>query len=141
MSLSSYSIIQGDITVVINMLNLGQNAATGGAVLLFLLIYFAVIIFIIASVWVTFEKAGQPGWGSIIPIYNTILMLKIAGKPIWWIILLFIPLVNIIVGIMMISGFSTNFGRGVGTTLGLMFLPFIFWPVLAFGSAEYNLVN
>jgi len=127
--------------VVMNMLNLGQNAAAGGVVIVFFLFYLAILILMIASMWVVFEKAGQPGWGAIIPIFNTILMLKIAGKPIWWVILFFIPLVNIIVGIMMINGISTNFGRGIGTTLGLIFLSFIFWPILAFGSAEYNPVN
>jgi len=103
-----------------------------------LIIYLAIIILVIASGWVVFEKAGQSGWGFIIPIYNVILMLKIAGKPIWWIILLFIPLVNLVISIMVTHGIPQNFGRGVGTTLGLIFLPFIFWPVLAFGSAQYE---
>ena len=130
------------------MLSLGQNAASGiaaGGIAAAIIIYFLFVlvlsIFMIVCMWIVFEKAGQPGWGAIIPIFNTILMLKIAGKPIWWVILFFIPLVNIIVGIMMINGISTNFGRGIGTTLGLIFLSFIFWPILAFGSAEYNPVN
>ena len=53
--------------------------------------------FVVAGFWKTFEKAGKPGWGAIIPIYNLILLLEIAGKPIWWIILYLIPFVNFIV--------------------------------------------
>lgn len=123
------------------LLNLAQNAAGDAAVVIILLIYLAIIILMIASTWVVFDKAGQPGWAAIIPIYNTIIMLKIAGKPIWWIILFFVPIVNVIVMIRMMHSISTNFGRGVGTTLWLIFLSVIFWPILAFGSAEYNPVD
>jgi len=109
--------------------------------LIILLIGLALSILVVVSQWIVFDKAGQPGWAAIIPIFNTIIMLKVAGKPIWWIILFFVPFVNVIVAIIMVHGISTNFGRSVGTTLGLMFLPIIFWPILAFGSAEYNPVD
>ena len=73
---------------------------------LFFFIYFAVIILVIASIWKIFTKAGKPGWASIVPIYNTIVLLEIVGKPTWWIILLLIPFVNIIVLLIVINELS-----------------------------------
>ncbi|MDC0268494.1 DUF5684 domain-containing protein, partial [Akkermansiaceae bacterium] len=105
---------------------------------LFFFIYFAVIILVIASIWKIFTKAGKPGWASIIPIYNVIVLLEIIGKPVWWIVLFLIPFVNIIISIIATNEVSKSFGRGAGTTVGLIFLPFIFYPVLAFGSAQYQ---
>ncbi|MDG1671827.1 MAG: DUF5684 domain-containing protein [Akkermansiaceae bacterium] len=121
--------------------NAELDTATGtaaGAVLLLTLIYLAVVVLVIASMWKVFTKAGKPGWAAIVPIYNTIVLLEIVGKPTWWIILLLIPFVNIIVLLIVINELSKSFGRGVGTTLGLIFLGFIFWPILAFGSAQYQ---
>jgi hypothetical protein len=92
----------------------------------------------IAAMWRIFTKAGQPGWASIVPIYNAIVMLQIAGKPVWWILLYLIPVVNIVVAIIVLHNISLNFGKGVGFTLGLLFLGFIFIPLLAWGDAEYR---
>ena len=114
------------------------TGAAAGAALLFTLIYLAIVVLVIASMWRVFTKAGKPGWAAIVPIYNTIVLLEIVGKPTWWIILLLIPFVNIIVLLIVINELSKSFGRGVGTTLGLIFLGFIFWPILAFGSAQYQ---
>lgn len=103
-----------------------------------MIISLAIFIAFIAGVWKTFVKAGKPGWASIIPIYNLIVMLEIAGKPIWWIILLLIPLVNIIFGIIVYIDLAKNFGKGLGFALGLIFLSFIFFPILGFGDAKYQ---
>jgi hypothetical protein len=64
-------------------------------------------------------------------------MLKIAGKPGWWLILFFVPVVGIVIAILMAVGIAANFGKGVGFALGLLFLGFIFCPILAFGDAQY----
>jgi uncharacterized membrane protein YhaH (DUF805 family) len=114
--------------------NDGLMAVFGGFLVI---IYLAIVVVMIASMWKVFTKAGKPGWGCIIPIYNVILMLEIAVRPVWWIILYFIPIVNWVIGIIVINDISKAFGKGVGTTLGLIFLPFIFWPILGFGSARY----
>lgn len=114
---------------------LAQDAGGNPIVLVVLL---ALAIFIFAGVWKTFEKAGKPGWGAIIPIYNFILLLEIAGKPIWWIILLFIPFVNLIVVILIYIEVAKKFGKGAGFGLGLAFLGFIFFPILGFGDAQYQ---
>ena len=101
------------------------------------IIYLAIIVLMIAAYWKIFTKAGKPGWAVIIPIYNIIVLLKIIGKPLWWIILLFIPLVNIWFSIVMVHSLSKSFGRGVGFTLGLIFLGIIFYPILGFGDDKY----
>lgn len=107
------------------------------SVALLAIIYVALIIFMIASMWRVYTKAGQPGWAAIIPIYNLYIMIKIAGKPGWWLLLFLIPFVNIVIEIIVIVGLAENFGKGGGFAVGLIFLPFIFFPMLAFGSAEY----
>ena len=94
--------------------------------------------FFIASFWKIYEKAGKPGWTSIIPIYNVIVLLEIIKKPLWWIVLFIIPIVNIVIGIWTTNLLSKNFGKGEGFTIGLIFLPFIFYPILAFGDAQYQ---
>jgi len=98
----------------------------------------AIVVVVIAGLWMTFTKAGKPGWGAIIPIYNAILILQIAGRPIWWIILLLIPVVNLVVGIIVSIDVAKNFRKGVGFGIGLALLGFIFYPILGFGSAQYR---
>lgn len=98
----------------------------------------ALIVVQIAAWWKMFEKAGQPGWAAIIPIYNVVVLLRIAGKPLWWIILLLIPLVNIIVWIMVSVAIANNFGKGTLFGVGLLLLGIIFYPILGFGDAQYQ---
>ena len=109
--------------------------------ILLILIVIALSLFLIVSFWKVFVKAGQPGWGIFIPIYNIYLLLMIAGKPGWWLILYLIPLVNIVIGILVAIDIAKNFGKDAAFGLGLAFLGIIFYPILAFGSATYNKVN
>jgi Family of unknown function (DUF5684) len=104
----------------------------------FWIVWCAIILFYVASMWKVFTKAGRPGWASIIPIYNMVVLCQIAGKPGWWVLLMLIPIVNIVVGVMVWHNVSVSFGHGVGFTLGLIFLGFIFVPILAWGSSEYQ---
>jgi hypothetical protein len=105
---------------------------------MFIIVCLAVAVLMIAALWKVFSKAGQPGWASIIPIYNTYIMCKIAGRPGWWVLLMFIPLVNFIIAIILLIDISKSFGKGVGFALGLIFLGIIFFPILGFGSAQYQ---
>lgn len=103
------------------------------------LIYIAIIVALIASIWKVFEKAGKPGWAAIVPIYNIIVMLEIVGKPIWWIILLFIPIANIIVALIIQMEMAERFGKTKGWGVIFLFLlGFIGYPMLGFGDAEYS---
>ena len=109
-----------------------------GTVIVIACIEIVCIILICVGLWLTARKAGVFGLWAIIPFVNLFVIAKIAGKPIWWGLLCLIPLVNIVILIIMYIELAKKFGRGIGTTLGLIFLPFIFWPILGFGSAEYQ---
>jgi hypothetical protein len=102
-----------------------------------LVIYLAIIVLVIASIWIIFTKAGKPGWACLIPIYNIIVLLDVVGKPWWWLLLMLIPLVNIVILIIVYHNLSLSFGKGAGFTVGIIFLGFIFLPLLAFGEAKY----
>lgn len=97
-----------------------------------------IALLLIVAMWKVFTKAGQPGWASIIPIYNIYVWCKIVGRPAWWIILLFIPFVNFIIGIILCIDMAKSFGKGAGFGIGLALLGIIFWPILGFGSAQYE---
>ena len=83
-------------------------------------------------------KAGEEGWKAIIPIWNTLILLKIIGRQWWWILLFLIPIVNIVLWIIVANDLSKSFGRGVGTTIGLIFLEPIFVMIIGFGDSEYK---
>jgi hypothetical protein len=112
----------------------GVAALFTGTFLIFIL---ACAAFMIAAWWKVFTKAGQPGWAAIVPIYNMVILLKIVGRPLWWIILMFIPLVNIVIGIIVHLELAKSFGKGTGFGIGLLLLGPIFFPILGFGSARY----
>jgi hypothetical protein len=103
-----------------------------------LLIQLAIVVAVIAGVWKTFAKAGQPGWAAIIPIYNVYILLKIANRPWWWLLLMLIPLVNLVIAIIVAIDVAKAFGKGAGFGIGLALLGFIFYPILGFGSATYT---
>lgn len=103
-----------------------------------IILYLLVIAIVIAGMWKVYKKAGEAGWAAIIPIYSTIVLLRIVGRPLWWILLMLIPFVNLIIFIVVYDDLAKSFGKGVGTTLLLLFLPFIAWPMLGFGSATYH---
>jgi uncharacterized membrane protein YhaH (DUF805 family) len=112
-----------------------QGQAPG---LLFWIFWLAFTILIIAACWKIFTKAGKPGWAAIIPIYNWYILCKIVGRPGWWIILLLIPFINFIIGIILCVDLAKSFGKGVGFGIGLILLGIIFFPILGFGSAQYQ---
>ena len=103
----------------------------------FIICWLAIAIFLFAAQWKVFEKAGQPGWACIIPIYNIYIMTKIAGKPGIWTLLCLIPVVNIIFVIWLYNMISKSFGHDEGFTVGLVLLGIIFWPILGFGKSKY----
>jgi hypothetical protein len=92
---------------------------------------------LLVAFWRMFQKAGQPGWASLIPIYNAYILLKIVGRPGWWLLLYFIPIVNLVISIVVMLDLAKSFGKGAGFGIGLFFLSFIFVPILAFGSSQY----
>lgn len=116
------------------------------AVMGFLATYAIVIgilaIVLIVSKWIIFKKANKPGWASIIPIYNMVVEYQIANVNPLLIILLIIPVVNFVASIVLSIIVNINlakaFGKSGAFAVGLIFLPVIFFPILAFGKAEYQ---
>jgi len=101
------------------------------------LVWLAVLVLTLAGLWKVFIKAGKPGWAAIIPIYNVIVLLEIAGKPLWWVVLFFIPLVNIVAVVIVWVEVAHRFGRSTAFGVGASLLAFIFVPILGFGDAKY----
>jgi hypothetical protein len=116
----------------------GGNAVGAGIGMGIMIVYLAILVLWIAGMWKVFEKAGEPGWAAIVPIYNMVVLLKIVGRPIWWIILLLIPFVSFIIWIVLCFDVAKRFAKGAGMAIGLAILPFIFFPVLAWGDAKYT---
>ena len=101
-------------------------------------IYIVAVIVMIVAQWKLFSKAGKPGWASLVPVYNTVVLLEIVGRPIWWILLLMIPCTAPIILVIMAVDLAKSFGKGGGFTVGLILLGIVFFPILAFGSAQYQ---
>ena len=97
-----------------------------------------IILLMIISMWKIYTKAGMEGWECIVPIYSSYILTKIVNKPGYWTILMLIPYVNIIFSTWVTNRLSKSFGKSVGFTIGLILLPFIFYPILGFGDAVYT---
>ena len=102
---------------------------------LFFIFYIGFVIFVIAGIWKAFEKANQPGWACIVPFYNFYIMAKIGGAKNWW--LIFIPIINIYIVFVIMIAIAKSFGKETGFGIGMVFLGFIFFPILGFGDATY----
>jgi hypothetical protein len=92
-----------------------------------------------AALWLTFTKAGRLGWAAIVPFYRWYVLLKIAGRPGWWLVLLLVPVVNLVVWLLVALSLSRSFGRGeVFAVLALWLFPLVGHVILGFGSARYR---
>jgi hypothetical protein len=111
------------------------SAAVGPGLYVGSLIGYLIVAFALVGV---FKKADEPAWQAFVPIWNAIVLIKIANKPIWWIVLLIIPFVNIVFGIILLHALSTSFGHGAGFTVGLIFLSVIFLYILGYDSNRYQ---
>ena len=117
---------------------LGGLLAILGAYLVFVL---AIAVVMLISMWKIYSKAGQPGWAVLVPIYNIVVLLKIVRKPVWWILLMCIPFLNAIIAILIYLELAKVFNKETGFGLGMVFLPIIFLPMLAFGKSEYQFIE
>lgn len=108
----------------------------GSTIELFVLLALTLVVF--AGFWKTFEKAGEPGWAAIIPIYNLYVLVKISGNAGWWTILFFIPVLNFLATVKISINLAGKFDKGILFGLGLALLSFIFYPILGFGNYQYN---
>lgn len=116
------------------------TAAGAGMSMGIMLLYFAIIAVMIAAYWKIFTKAGKPGWASIIPIYNIYTLLQIVQKPVWWLILFFIPVVNVITAIIVMLNLGKAFGKSTGwSVIFLVIFSSLGMLMLGFGSSTYQL--
>jgi uncharacterized membrane protein YoaK (UPF0700 family) len=95
------------------------------------------VVLIVAN-WKIFTKAGKPGWAILVPVYNIIVMVQIIKKPLWWVILLFIPIVNAVFAILIVYNLVIRFGKPGWHVLLALFLGVIYYPYLAFSKAVYK---
>jgi hypothetical protein len=118
----------------------GGGGGSGGdlAGLLVMVVWLALVVLMIAGLWKIFTKAGQPGWAAIVPVYNLYILTKIVGRPWWWLLLMLIPFISIIFAIILYVDLGKSFKKGIGFVIGLILLPFVFVPILGFGSAQYH---
>ena len=122
------------------MLGLFKGMGTG-----MLIVWLAIMVFMIVSWWIVFKKAGQPGWAILIPIYNFLVILRVASRPWWWVFAILLPIIPIVGVILLLvamififHGVSKTFGQGAGFTVGLVLLSVVFVPILAFGDYQWK---
>lgn len=115
-----------------------SDLEAAGPTIIFMILFELVIVgLLLVSIWKIFKKAGIPGWISLIPIYNTIKLFNIAGRSGWWILGMFVPFFNIYLVFSVSIAIAKNFGKDAGYGILLALLPFIGYPILAFGNAKY----
>ncbi len=118
------------------MAGAGSLFAMGGVAMVLLL---GIVIVFIAALWRVFSKAGEPGWAALIPLYNTYILLKIGGKPGWWLLLFLVPLVNIVMFFLLSIAVAKAFGRSAAFGVVLLcLLGGIGYLILGFGSSQYQ---
>jgi len=111
------------------------GAAIGGTMLIFWLV---IAVVFIAGLWKVFTKAGQPGWAVLVPFYNLYILMKIAGKPGWWLVLYLIPFVNFVIAVLVAISLAKAFGRTTAFGVVMLFLlSGIGYLILGFGSDKY----
>lgn len=127
-----------DYTDISTTSDLSTSASMYQVSPIFSMVYLVMGILAIVGMWKVFAKAGQPGWAAIIPFYNIYIMLKIAGRPGWWLILLLIPFVNIVILLLVSLDIAKAFGKsGIFGIVGLFLFSFIGYLLLGFGDAQY----
>ncbi len=112
----------------------GLTGAIAAMGLFFWILFMALSILMIVSLWKIFKKAGKPGWASIIPIYNIYIMCEIVEKEWWYVLLSCVPFANIYAMIVLYNGMAKKFGKNGGFVAGMILLPVVFFPMLAFGK-------
>lgn len=114
------------------------NGMSGFFVGFWLFAYLVAIVVAIVAMWKIFTKAGEAGWKSLIPLYNTYMLFRIAGRNGWWMLGLLVPLLNIVVAVMLALDLAKHFGKSTMFAIfGLIIFPFVGSLMLAFGEAKY----
>ena len=126
------------ISTLVGGVVLQDAGVAAGLGLVALFVTMVPVLVVLAGLWKIFTKAGQPGWAAIIPIYNVYILLKIVGRPTLWLVGFLIPIVNFVVTILVTIDLAKAYGKGLIYAIGMLLIPFIFFPLLGFGSARYQ---
>ena len=113
----------------------GAFAGLAAFVVAFWIICMAFVVVQIVAMWKLFKKAGRPGWASIIPVYNYIVLIQVAEAPMWYLALVF--LVAPVGLLMTYIKVAEKFGKSAGFGVLIWFFPFVGLPILAFGKSQY----
>lgn len=114
------------------------DTASAGLSIGYVFALLLVAALMIVAMWRIFVKAGEEGWKAIVPFYNTYILYKITWGNGLYFLLLLIPCVNVVIQIITSVKLAKVFGKGIGFTLGLIFLGPIFQLILGFDSSEYK---
>ncbi len=121
-------------------------AVTMSVFMALLAIIVTILVFTIIANWKIFTKAGEAGWKSLIPIYSSVILYRIAGISPWLILLYLLvwlpvigPLISLGLTIYLMINLANAFGKSTGFAVGLILLNTIFIMILAFGNSEYQL--
>ncbi|ELZ41643.1 DUF5684 domain-containing protein [Halorubrum tebenquichense] len=120
--------------VVKSLASLQTNGS--GSIELFAVLLLTIVISV--GFWKVFQKAGEPGWAAIVPIYNLYVLVRVSGNTWLWFVMFFIPILNFFATVKISINVAGKFNRGILFGLGLAFLSFIFYPVLGFGDYQYQ---
>jgi len=123
--------------ISINNLRVDRRGCDMGAIMV--VVFLAVLVMLIAATWRIHTKAGKPGWACLVPIYNLIVMLEIIKRPVWWIVLLFVPIANLVVAFMMAMDIAECFGKSRGWGFFMLtILAIIGYPIIGLSDAKYT---
>lgn len=104
-----------------------------------ILVSLAIGVLMLVAVWKVFAKAGEPGWASLIPFYNTYVEFRMAGYNPWLFLLLLVPVVNIVLALLVSYKIGETFGKGpVFNIVWMVLFPVVGWLILGFGDAQYR---
>lgn len=109
----------------------------GGIAMVYMVVVLAIAVISLVGMWKIFVKAGKPGWGAIIPIYNLYCLYEMSFGTGWLFLLSFVPCVNAVMMIVMWIKLGQAFGKSAAFGIGILFFPFVFLPMLGFGDAQF----
>ncbi|GAA3963727.1 signal peptidase I [Mucilaginibacter dorajii] len=99
----------------------------------FLIAFIILIILPYVGLWKLFIKADRLGWEALIPFYNFVVIIKITGRPLWWIVLLLIPGINFLVFMGLMVDFAKSYGKFTfAQHAAAVALEFIYFPKWGF---------
>ena len=118
---------------------MNSNQMDGTFWAIYSLIVLILAVTSIVSIWRIFEKAGDKGWKSLIPLYNTYTLFKVAGYNGWMFLLLIIPIVNIVIFVLLSLKLAERFGKSTlfAVVALILFNPIGFW-IIGLGDAKYK---